>query len=230
MASVKNNYKYRLSLEGLACERDERPLFSGLSAQFDSGDIVQLAGANGSGKTTLLKLLIGILPASVGSVVWQRSDGDDTQSLQECLLYLGHQPAVNGSLSALENLRWYFGLNGEKSTDRARVMPSRPALIEALAEVGLRGYEDVPCSQMSAGQHRRVALARLYLSRAPLWVLDEPFTAIDKVGVASLESRIARHADDGGLVLLTTHQPLQQLNGVKILDLKAFAVDEEVCV
>jgi len=136
-------------------------------------------------------------------------------------LYFGHQPAVKTSLTALENLAWFFGLNGNKRIDGVPCHYSRPDLIQALASVGMHGYEDVPCHQMSAGQQRRVALARLYLSEAPLWILDEPFTAIDKKGVTALEKRIVDHAEKGGLVLLTTHQALS-IDNLKVLDIADF--------
>lgn len=207
----------------MTCERDDRILFSELSAEFKAGDIVQIAGPNGAGKTTLLKLVIGLLPVTFGEIIWSCTGADaNNATLHESVMYLGHQPAVNLSLTALENLKWYFGLNGRKSLNNRAQQPKQEDYLEALNTVGLSGYEHVLCSQMSAGQHRRVALARLYLSDAPLWILDEPFTAIDKAGVQALENRIERHADTGGVVLLTTHQPLLHIENFRVLDISVF--------
>ncbi|SMF41043.1 heme exporter protein A [Alteromonadaceae bacterium Bs31] len=197
-------------------------LFKCIDQQFHAGDIYQIAGPNGAGKTTLLKIVVGLIPALEGKVQWTFKQ--QPAAVCESLLYFGHQPAVNTSLTATENLRWYFGLNGTKSLDAAQY-PSKSAFSAALDKVGLAGYEDVLCFQMSAGQQRRVALARLYLSDAPLWVLDEPFTAIDTRGVAALEQRIGEHANKGGIVLLTSHQALS-LPGVKMLDLANFVPSE----
>jgi len=229
---------FRLHLSNLSCERDEKLLFSELSAQFHSGEIVQITGPNGAGKTSLLKLIIGIIAPTAGNIQWlqlpaaspeqhinkitaSKHDLLGSPLLKESLLYFGHQPAVKSALSALENLRWYFGLNGCKSADQGDAVLDDAEYTKALAAVGLGGYEEVMCYQMSAGQVRRVALARLYLSKAPLWILDEPFTAIDKKGVLALETCIEQHARNGGLVLLTTHQKLS-IEHVQLLDLADF--------
>lgn len=207
-----------LSLHNLHCERDERVLFTGLSVGFGAGSVVQVAGPNGAGKTTLLKILTGLSSGFDGEVRWcgKAISTWGTYNFYSSLLYIGHSPGIKSSLTAKENLRWYFGLNGAKSADGQAV--SEEALAAALEQVDLGGYEDVPCQQMSAGQQRRVGLARLYCSRAQLWILDEPFTAIDKKGVEAVEGLISTHADAGGLVILTTHQPLA-LGGVVKLDL-----------
>ncbi len=125
------------------------------------------------------------------------------------LLYIGHLPGIKAALSPIENLRWYQAVSGPAQNSE---------ISEALAQLGLGGYEDVPCAQLSAGQLRRVALARLYLSKALVWILDEPFTAIDKPGVASLEALMARHTGAGGVVLLSSHQDLA-LEGLRRIDL-----------
>jgi len=193
------------------------PLFSALSARWNSGDIVQILGANGSGKTTFLRLLAGLLRPHSGTVLF---DGFAPESYEcrSAMLYLGHQTGVELSLSPRENLEWYFALNGDKSGES---MSAASVDFGALFDrVGLRGYEDVPCYQLSAGQQRRVALARLFRSNAPLWILDEPFTSIDKRGVGALVERIEEHAKSGGLVLLTSHQAWR--DGCKSLDLEAY--------
>jgi len=193
-----------LTLDNIACELDERVLFTKLSAKIGAGDLVQIVGPNGAGKTTLLKIITGIFSNYRGEIRW----GEHKVPCYEfyaSLLYLGHAIGVKVSLTPMENLLWYFGLNGSKA-DQSEGDLDRGAYLRALAEVGLAGYEDVPAYQMSAGQQRRIALARLYLSKAPLWILDEPFTAIDKQGVANLEALLIQHRDRGGIAIFTSHQ------------------------
>jgi len=186
-----------LDILNLTCVRDERTLFQGLSFCVLPGDIVQIEGPNGAGKTSLLRLLAGLSRADTGDIRWQgEAIGQQRQRWQQNLLYLGHQPGVKTALSALENLQFWYGRG-----DDAR-------LFSALEQVDLLGYEEMPVAQLSAGQQRRVALARLWLASSPVWILDEPLTAIDKAGVVTLAARFARHADNGGAVILTTHQDL----------------------
>ncbi|HAZ97919.1 MAG TPA: heme ABC transporter ATP-binding protein CcmA [Halomonas sp.] len=192
-----------LQARQLACERDDRWLFEGLDLDIQSGEIVRIEGPNGSGKTTLLKILSGQLTDYRGELYW---NGEPMRQAREHflanLLYLGHAPGVKAGLSPLENLAWYQALSGEKG--------SEPAREASLAAVGLAGFEDVPAGQLSAGQQRRVALARLTLTQRALWVLDEPFTAIDRQGVAALEAQLVAHAQSGGCVLVTTHHALTE--------------------
>lgn len=199
-----------LELCNLGCERDERLLFSGLGLQVFAGDVIQIGGPNGAGKTTLLRAIAGISTDFHGQILY--AGQPLTEAAWEFAgdsLYLGHLPGIKKALTPTENLAWYKAQSG--------------ALVdinEALAAVGLSGYEDSPCYQLSAGQLRRVALARLHLSRARIWILDEPFTAIDKLGVSQLESLIARHSARGGTVILTSHQDLTlpQLRIVNLQD------------
>ncbi|WP_118998620.1 cytochrome c biogenesis heme-transporting ATPase CcmA [Salmonella enterica] len=211
-----------LEARDLYCERDERTLFRGLSFTVDAGEWVQVTGGNGAGKTTLLRLLTGLARPDGGEVYWQgepgkttllrlltglaRPDGGEVywqgeplrrvrDSFHRSLLWIGHQPGIKTRLTARENLHFFHPGDGAR-------------LPEALAQAGLAGFEDVPVARLSAGQQRRVALARLWLTRAALWVLDEPFTAIDVNGVARLTRRMAAHTAQGGMVILTTHQPL----------------------
>ncbi|MDC3264235.1 cytochrome c biogenesis heme-transporting ATPase CcmA [Porticoccaceae bacterium] len=195
-----------MSVENLAFERDDSCLFSAVDFTLDSGDVLQIEGANGSGKTTLLRLLTGSLQPSVGEISYLG------QALSECrynylsdMLYIGHQPAVKLNLSAEENLRWMVA-TAAQSNDLS--------IKDALTQVGLAGYSDIPCYALSAGQHRRVALARLLISQARLWYLDEPFTSIDRQGVAFLQSCLQQHVAEGGAVILSTHQDLA-LNGLR---------------
>lgn len=191
----------RLQARKLACERDDRWLFRDLDLDIQAGEIVRVEGPNGSGKTTLLKILSGQLADFEGELYWNDHPMRRTrQDFLANLLYLGHAPGVKAALTPLENLAWYQALAGEPDDEAAR--------FKALSAVGLAGFEDLPAGQLSAGQQRRVALARLELIPRPLWVLDEPFTAIDRDGVAALEGRLAAHARRGGCVLVTTHHEL----------------------
>ncbi len=209
--------QFSLTLEQLSFERDDIPLFSALEAEFYSGDIVQIAGPNGAGKTTLLKVIASLLSPVEGKILWCGQPVKKTYFLVS-LLMLGHHAGIKGVLTPLENLHWYFGLNGHRLNHSA---PQETLFKQALKEVGLEGYEDVQCQHMSAGQQRRSALARLYISGAPVWLLDEPFTAIDPAGVAKLESLIEKQVERGGIVLLTSHQPVS-VNGLKTLNLSEF--------
>ena len=135
--------------------------------------------------------------------------------LARSLLWIGHAEGIKGLLTAEENLTWLCALHQPAS---------REAIWAALAAVGLRGFEDVPCHTLSAGQQRRVALARLYLASPPLWILDEPFTALDKQGVAQLEAHLAAHCEQGGTVVLTTHHTLERKpSGYRELNLGQWA-------
>jgi len=204
-----------LAVAKLYCERDERVLFSGLDFTLGEGRVLQVAGANGSGKTTLLRILCGLNPDYQGDILWQGSDVRTVvDSYRAALFYLGHSPAINKTLTPLQNLRWFCALRGFRDD---------AAILMALAQLGLRGYEHIPSYQMSAGQQRRVSLARLQLSGASLWILDEPFTALDRNGVADLEQRIADFARSGGAVVLTTHHQLQLGCELTVLNLDTLA-------
>ncbi|WP_439100535.1 cytochrome c biogenesis heme-transporting ATPase CcmA [Congregibacter sp.] len=193
-----------LEARDLGIERGGRDLFTGFSFTLSAGDIVHLRGENGAGKTTLLRILAGL-----------SRYGFEGEVLREgSCLYLGHQSAVKGLLSPRENLHWHP--SGESFLNDT-------VIDTALAEVGLYGYEDVPAAQLSAGQQRRVDLARLYLSDKPLWLLDEPFTAIDVAGVARLQHRFLEHAARGGAVLLSSHQALNADVNAQVLELSSGA-------
>lgn len=185
-------------LRDLGCERDERLLFSGLNLLVSAGDVIQIGGPNGVGKTTLLRAIAGISTDYYGQILYAGQPlSISAWDFASDSLYLGHLPGIKKALTPAENLEWYKAQNGAAVT-----------INEALAAVGLYGYEDSPCYQLSAGQLRRVALARLHLSGARIWILDEPFTAIDKLGVSQLEALIAQHCAKGGAVILTSHQDL----------------------
>lgn len=191
-----------LAAHALGLERGGRELFRDLSFTANPGQLLQIDGPNGAGKTSLLRILAGL----------SRYGFDGSVARHVPLLYLGHQSAVKALLTPRENLAWHVA--GEASHSDAGIE-------RALASVGLYGYEDVPSMTLSAGQHRRVNLARLYLSTSPLWLLDEPFTAIDKGGVAELEQLLVSHVDRGGAVIMTSHQPLQVAYRVEYISLSA---------
>ncbi len=206
-----------IELKNLRCERDERVLFDGLDLGVNAGDVVQIEGPNGCGKTTLLRLLTTTSADFEGEIHWRGrllNGGDRAITLDYLnqLLYVGHLPGVKKALTPRENLNWFCGINQGHQ---------RMPIEKALEEVGLFGFEDIPCFHLSAGQLRRVALARLFLTPARVWILDEPFTAIDKQGVENLERLMAEHANGGGCVILTTHQDLQ-LDSVRRVDLHAY--------
>ncbi|SEG34400.1 cytochrome c biogenesis heme-transporting ATPase CcmA [Vibrio hangzhouensis] len=190
-----------LEVTKLSAIRDERVLFENLSFSLQLGDLVQIEGRNGTGKTTLMRIVAGLGDKEEGDIKW---NGEKIESNREeyhqSLLFLGHQTGVKRDLTAFENLKFYQSIHAPDTSEEQ--------IFTALTQVGLAGREDVPVAQLSAGQQRRVALARLWLSEQPLWILDEPLTAIDKQGVKVLENLFLSHAEKGGIVLLTTHQDM----------------------
>ncbi len=188
-----------LSARELTCIREERVLFEALELNISAGDIVQIEGPNGAGKTSLLRILAGLSQPYDGTIYFQdKAVAEQREAFHQNLLYLGHLPGVKGEMTAQENLEFNLALHG-LSSDTAEA---------TLAEVNLLGFEDALASHLSAGQHRRISLARLWQSQHKVWILDEPFTAIDKLGVEKLEQLFVQHADNGGCVILTTHQDL----------------------
>jgi heme exporter protein A len=189
----------------LACERDLRVLYSGLSLSVKAGELWHVKGCNGAGKTTLLRQLAGLHPVDIGKVLYPQT------SIK--IIYIGHKLGLKEQLTADENLSWLVGLDGS-STQLQRYA--------ALERVGLKGYEENTVAQLSAGQKRRVALARLHLCKADVWLLDEPFTSLDHQGIEDEQDWLNQHTLAGGAVLMTSHQEVS-LPQVNILDLSQYA-------
>ena len=189
-----------LELRALQCVRGDRLLFGAVSASVRAGQMLRVQGANGAGKTSLLRMVCGLAQPAGGQVLWL---GQPIARLREefsqQLVYLGHAPALKDDLSALENLHAGSGLAG---------LPCSPAeAAAALALAGLRGCERLPARVLSQGQRKRVGLARLVLSQAAaLWVLDEPFNALDDAACTWLQGLIDTQLGSGGVVVLTSHQ------------------------
>lgn len=199
-SSEDPGHEIMLSARKLFCARDDRVLFQDLDFDLAQGQVLQVQGSNGSGKTTLLRILCGLNDSYEGSIKWYGEQIEEqAANFFSSLLYIGHRVGVSKVLNPIENLRWSCSLKRSVS-DRE--------IMDALKEVGLRGFEESPCYTLSAGQQQRVSLARLVISPAKLWVLDEPFTTLDSKGVAQLESLLQRQAQCGGSVMVTTHHRL----------------------
>ena len=201
-----------LALDELTVQRGEIPLCEGVTLNLAAGSICHLVGANGTGKTTLLMQLAGLLPVLSGEVVYQGA-----VSLPVQPLYVSHQLGIHPNLTVAQNLTFLLNLYG--------ISPSSADIDDALTWVGLQGFETISSSHLSAGQTRRITLARLYLLTpdvTPLWLLDEPFTALDVDMVARMEDRLREFATAGGAILMTSHQAVGVAN--QVLDLSDYMV------
>ena len=200
-----------LEARAITCVRGERELFSGLDLQVLPGQCLHIRGENGVGKTSLLRLLTGLASPEAGEVLWNgQSIKKDVSEYHSQLLFLGHRDALKEDLSALENLRMYAAIDG--------VALSEQDAFNSLWRFGLKGREDLPVNCLSAGQKKRVLMARMVTRRAQVWILDEPFNALDTHAVVELQGLIAEHLENGGLAVLTSHQPLV-IPGLRVLDL-----------
>ncbi|QCO67860.1 heme ABC exporter ATP-binding protein CcmA [Luteimonas yindakuii] len=184
-----------LAAQGLTFSRNDRPVFGPLDFSVDAGEALLVRGGNGAGKTTLLRVLAGLLRADAGRV---EIDGRPARTAlrAQAIAYLGHLPGLKADLTALENLRFLVGLHGLR----------RGQLVEqALGIVGLAGYEDAALRELSAGQKKRLSLARLWLSPAALWLLDEPYANLDLDGIELVNRMVQAQLRSGGAALVTTH-------------------------
>ena len=191
-----------LEVRELECVRGDHRLFKGLNFTLQPGELLHLRGANGAGKTSLLRTICGLMAPADGEVLWK---GENIRSLRDefnrGLTYLGHFNGIKGELSAIENLQVSSSLYGTKISEKS--------ILDALQKIGLAGREDLPTKVLSQGQKRRVALARLLICDTTLWVLDEPFTALDVHAVDMLKQLISDHVKAQGMVILTTHQHVE---------------------
>ena len=188
-----------LEVHDLACVRGDRPLFAHVHFQMSAGEWLHLQGDNGAGKTSLLRILCGLSVASAGQVRWAGVPiQQSAESYRAEMLYLGHTLSLKDDLSAVENLQFEAAVSGEPL--------DLPRALAGLDRLGLRGREHLPLRVLSQGQKRRAALARLLTSRARLWLLDEPFVALDPGAVTQLVDLLGQHVAQGGMVLYTSHQ------------------------
>ena len=188
-----------LIAQDLACLRGDRLLFKQIGFTLSTGGLMTVLGENGSGKSSLLRMVCGLLTPELGSITWQ---GQPIKQASEDYLanltYIGHLNGLKDDLTAMENLQISARLAGEHVDD--------PAALTALTAIGIARCAKLPVGVLSQGQKRRVALARLWLSHAPLWVLDEPFAALDAASVLTLATCISAHMARGGMTIITTHQ------------------------
>lgn len=205
-----------LAAEGLGCRRGERLVFSGLSFRLEPGGALVLTGRNGSGKSSLLRLVAGLLAPAEGRILWGGSPiAADLFGHRSRLHYVGHQDGLKPVMTPREMLAFWAALRGGRPRHLS-------AFDKALAAFALLEIADWPCRWLSAGQRRRVALARLLTMPAPLWLLDEPASALDQDGQSRLEEAIAAHRAGGGMVILATHVPIA-LEAAAILALDSFS-------
>ncbi|ADE14033.1 heme exporter protein CcmA [Nitrosococcus halophilus Nc 4] len=208
--TVPDQEQPQLQVEELTCRRGERLLFENMSFTVKAGDVLEVSGHNGSGKTSLLRLLCGLLIPEKGALLWRGQPIDKIKPLYHSeLAYVGHTDAIKGDLTAYENLIIAGALNGGGMDPE-----------QALERVGLSRIRELPGRFLSAGQRRRLALARLLVNRARLWLLDEPFTALDKRAIRTIATLLEEHAAAGGMAVFTSHHAIN-IAHARTLDISA---------
>ncbi len=188
-----------LAAEALSCVRQDRVLFENLNFQLSAGQVLYIQGKNGAGKSSLLRLLAGLTLPEDGQILFHGKPlQSQTEFFADQLLFIGHQSGIHPQLTAIQNLAFWSALS-----EQAIAEP-----YQLLGSLGLAGLEDIPCFMLSAGQQRRVSLARLWFTNKSLWILDEPFTSLDQQLIAKLETHFLQHLSAGGVIVLTSHQAL----------------------
>jgi len=195
---------YRLKGDDLSCIRDDRVLFEELVFELIPGQVLLLEGKNGSGKTSLLRILCGFREPDTGQLTWCGDAINDGQYYAD-MAYVGHLDGVKKELTVLENLKVSLALG----------RPGQYSIQQALKKVHLLNYDDVLVQALSAGQKRRLSLARLLITQNIVWILDEPFTSLDKQGIMLIESLMSEHCAKGGMIILTSHHDID-LHGVDV--------------
>ncbi len=191
-----------LTANNLTCVRGDRVLFRNTQLQLNNGGLLYVLGENGSGKSSLLKVISGLLYSQEGEVLWNgKSIRRDKEEYQSNLVYIGHQNGLKDDLTALENLMFIARLANKDIKDGDA--------LGALDAIGIKRCANLPVRVLSQGQKRRVALARLWITNSRLWVLDEPFAALDSFSIDSMASRIGEHLIGGGMAVITTHQHIE---------------------
>lgn len=188
-----------LTVQNLACLRGDRLLFKNVEFELDSGGLLYVLGENGSGKSSLLRMLCGLLMPEIGTVLWDKKTiKEDSENFLSNLTYIGHLNGLKDDLTALENLTMSARAAGnEVSEDQA---------FAALTAIGIERCANLPARVLSQGQKRRVTLAKLWLAKGKLWILDEPFAALDLASVTKLAAKLGEHLSSGGMAIVTTHQ------------------------
>ncbi len=188
-----------LCVQNISCHRGDRELLSKLSFDVQAGEAMQIVGSNGTGKTTLLRTLTGFLPVFSGQVLWQgQSIRKIRTEYQQSLCYIGHKLGVKDELTVLENLKFHYRYHQFNIN----------LFHEAITKLGLNDFQDVLCRELSQGQRQRLALAQLMITKTLLWILDEPFAALDAAGVSLVQTIIEQQVQRGGMVIFTSHRPL----------------------
>jgi len=206
-----------LKVENLSVFRSELPLFEAISFELNAGDAIQIGGTNGSGKTSFLRCLCDLSRRYEGNIWWNNDDiSEHAESYYAQILYIGHSLGLKPKLTVQQNLSFYQELRFDKN---------ELVIEKALNQLKIGAYFDEMVGNLSAGQKRRVALARILCEPVDLWILDEPMVALDREGQSWLENACNRHLDSGGMIVLTSHQAIEGINGLKMLELQDANLD-----